>query len=434
MPLPPSPKLKRTLGLISLIAYGVGDILGAGIYALIGKVANLTGNACWLSFVISFFTALMTGLSYAELSSRFPRSAGESYYSLRAFGNPFVSYLIGFLVLMSGVVSMATVSHGFAGYLKGIWPAVPLGVVISVFFLMLTVINFWGMKESSVTNIFCTLIEVSGILIVILAGLKFFGRVDYLTVTPPEGVKPVTALFQGGVLAFYAFIGFEDMTKAAEESHQPEKFLPRAILISLGVVAFLYIGVALAAVSVVPSTELARSSAPLMMVVERAFPGFPPGLFTLIALFAVTNTALVNYVMGSRLLYGMAEEGLAPAFFAKVHAVRRTPHAAIFTVLLMALLLAFTGTLVVLAQSGSLLLLSVFLVMNVSLIIIKTKRKTGGPSPSFKIPMAVPILGAVTCAVLIFFAEKRAFINLSFLIFLGLASYFLAPARRKTAT
>lgn len=331
---------------------------------------------------------------------------------------------------------MATVSHGFAGYVRGLWPAVPTGLVIGIFFIVLTFINFRGMEESSVTNIVCTLVEVSGILIVIYAGIRYFGKVglgDYLVISPPEGKSSATALLQGGVLAFYAFIGFEDMVKAAEESHEPEKFLPRAIVASLLIVALLYLLTAVAAVAVVPAAELARSSAPLMLVVERAFPGFPRELFTVIALFAVTNTALVNYVMGSRLLYGMAEEGLAPSFLARVHPVRRTPDWAIWTVLALAVLLASTGTLVLLAQSGSLLLLSVFFVMNISLAVIKLRGKGEGKGPPFEIPVLVPILGAMVCALLVFYVEPRAFLNLAGLALLGLASYFFSPARQKKA-
>ena len=201
-----STPLKRSLGPFALIIYGVGDILGAGIYALIGKVAGLTGNGAWLAFLFTFVVASLTGLSYAELGSRFPRSAGASVYSLRAFRNSFLSYLLGFLVLMSGAVSMATVSHAFAGYLKALWPFVPAWSVMALFFLTLTVINFWGIKESSLTNIVCTAVEISGILIVIVAGLKAFGRVDYLEIAPPPGHSPVGAFFQAGVIAFYAFI------------------------------------------------------------------------------------------------------------------------------------------------------------------------------------------------------------------------------------
>lgn len=417
----PSSELQRSLGLFALIAYGVGDILGAGIYALVGKVAGLAGNACWLSFLLSFIVALLTGFSYAELSSRFPRSGGESFYSLKAFKSPLLSYLVGFLVLMSSAVSMATVSHAFLGYVQTIWPGIPAFLVVVLFFLVLTAVNFWGMKESSFLNIICTAVELTGLFIVILCGLNFIGRVDFFAVTPPEGKGAFTALFQGGALAFYAFIGFEDMVKAAEESHQPESFIPLAILISLGVVAVFYTLTALAAVAVVDAPQLAASRAPLMLVVEKGFPAIPRSLFTSIALFAVANTALVNFVMGSRLLYGMATEGLAPSFLATVHPNRHTPHVAIGLLLLIALALSATGTLVVLAQSNSLILLSVYLLMNASLVCVKFRFK--GETASFKVPIFIPVLGGLSSLGLIFFVDAKAFLTVAVLILLGLAFY-----------
>lgn len=430
MTLPQGPgRLKRSLGLFALVAYGVGDILGAGIYVLIGKMAGLVGNACWISFLIALAVASLTGLSYAELGSRFPRSAGESFYTLKAFGRPLVSYLIGFLVLVSGVVSMAVVSQGFAGYVTALWPFLPGRGIILCFFLVLTVINFLGMRESSITNIFCTALEISGILIVIAAGFGSFGRVNYLEIVPPAGMKVSTALFQGAVFAFYAFIGFEDMVKAAEESREPEKLIPRAIVWSISIAACLYVLVALAAVSVVPASELAESQAPLMRVVQTGFPGIPPVLFTLIALFAVTNTALVNFVMGSRLLYGMAREGLAPRALAHIHPKRNTPDRAIVTLLVVAVPLALAGNLATLAQSNSLMLLTVFFLVNISLAVIKLRPAE--TVPPFRIPVVLPILGALTCLGLIFYIQAGAFKVTLSLVALALCLYLFRPLGRK---
>ncbi len=419
----PSNELKRSLGLFALIAYGVGDILGAGIYALVGKVAGLAGNACWLAFLFSFGVSVFTAFSYAELGARFPRSAGASIYSLKAFQRPVLSYFVGFLVLMSGVVSMATVSHGFAGYVRAVWPAIPTGVVIFIFLLTLTAINFWGINESSLTNMFCTVLEISGILMVIVAGLKFFGRVDYFEFVPPEGKAAAPAFFQASVLAFYAFIGFEDIANVAEETQEPEKSMPRAILTALGIVTVLYILTAVAAVSAVPSGELAASSAPLILVVQKGFPWIPSGLFSLIALFAVTNTALVNFIMGSRLLYGMAREGLLPSFLGRIHPVRQTPYVAIGVVLSAATILAYTGTLVLLAQSNSFILLSIYFVMNLSLIVIK--RRPGEPRARFQIPIWVPVLGCMSSIFLIFFVDPRALFTVASLLLLGLGIHLL---------
>lgn len=324
---------------------------------------------------------------------------------------------------------MATVSHAFAGYVQAIWPAVPVWAVILVFFSVLTLINWWGIEESSLTNIFCTAIEIIGILIVIAAGLKFFGKVDYWTLVPAEGKTPSGGFFQAGVLAFYAFIGFEDMANVAEETRQPEKFMPRAILTSLAVVAVLYVLTALAAVSAVPAGELAASSAPLLRVVEKGLPMVPRGLFSLIALFAVSNTALINFIMGSRLLYGMAKEGLVPSFLGRVHPVRRTPYVAIGVVVALATVLALTGTLLILAQSNSFILLTVFSLMNLCLIVIKLRP--GEPKAPFQIPLIVPLLGAVSSLFLIFFVDPRAALTAAVLLLIGLLLYglvrFLRP-------
>ena len=421
-----SGQLKRSLGTFALIAYGIGDILGAGIYVLIGKVVGVVGPACWLSFVISFVVASLTGLSYAELGSRFPRSAGESVYSLEAFGKKLLSYLVGFLVLLSGIVSMATVAHGFAGYVQAIFPEIPLLLLIFLFLLLLAAINFWGIKQSSMMNIVCTIIEVTGLLIVIAAGMQYFDAVDYLAITPADGISPHVALLQGGILAFYAFIGFEDIVNVAEETRSPGRAIPRAITIALIVTAVFYLLVAIAAVSAVSSSELSSSSAPLMLVVEKGFPSMPREVFTLIALFAVTNTALVNFVMSSRILYGMSREKLVPPILGQVHLKRGTPHFAIGVVFLTAIGLALTEGLEILAQATSLLLLSVFFAMNLSLTVIKIRsQRARSEPPPFQTPIWSPILGAVSCGLLIFFVKLQALITVLILILLGAIIYII---------
>ena len=418
---PPSGRLKRSLGTVALMIYGVGDILGAGIYVLIGKVAGAVGPACWLSFVISFLVASLTGLCYAELGSRHPRSAGETVYSLHAFRNRALSYLMGFLVFLSGMVSLATVAHGFSGYLRAVFPQAPDALLMLFFLAVLTLINLWGIKQSSITNIVCTTIEISGLLIVMAAGLQFFGNVDYLSVVPAEGISPHFAFLQGAVLAFYAFIGFEDIVNVAEETRRPAQAIPRAIIAALIVAAIFYMLTAIAAVSAVPVAELSSSSAPLMLVVERGLPSVPRELFTLIALFAVTNTALINFIMSSRILYGMSREGLAPPVIARVHGDWGTPHVAILITLLIVVTLTFMEGLETLAQSTSLLLLSVFLVMNLSLIAIKYRSK--GVRPAFQVPIWIPILGAAGCLTLIVFVEAKAFITVLILVLIGVIIY-----------
>lgn len=417
------PQLKRALGLGALVAYGVGDILGAGIYALVGKTAGIVGPACWLSFIVALVVAFLTGLSYAELGSRMPRAAGAAAFCLAAFRKPLFSYLIGFLMMFSGMVSMSVVAHAFAGYFRAIFPAVPLYAVVIAFFVLLGWINFRGIRESSMTNILCTCVEFSGILIVIMAGLRFFGQADYLQIVPQQpSISAGAALFQGGILAFYAFIGFEDMVNVSEEAHEPERNIPRAIIAALCITSLLYILTAIAAVSAVPAPELAASSAPLLMVVQKSFPGFPPEVFTLITFFAVSNTALLNFIMSSRILYGMSREGLVPAVFGRVHPVRQTPHWAILFVFCVAMFLALTGKLVVLAQSGSLLLLSIFTVTNLSLIRIKAQK---GDKPLFQVPWIIPALGVLSCLSLIAFVPRQAFLTVAILLSAGILLFFL---------
>jgi len=421
----PQPQLKKSLGLFTLIIYGVGDTLGAGIYALIGKTAGVAGYAFWMSFVAALVAIGFTAFTYAELVTRFPHAGGAAHYSFMAFRRSLLSYLVGFLVLMSGLVSMSTVSHGFAGYVQAFYPQIPTPFIILTFFLVLGFITLWGMRESSLTNIVCTLVEVSGLLIIIGIGLSHFGKVNYLEFAPHlESLPDKThAVLTGAVLAFYAFIGFEDMVNVSEEVHEPQKIFFKAIISVLVIIATIYILTAFAAISVVSPAELSLSKAPLVEVVRKGAPWFPPALFTWIALFAVTNTALANYVMGTRLLYGMARDGLMPKFLQHVNPKRHTPDAAVFCIFFVVVILALTGTLARLAQSTALLLLIVFFIMNLSLIRVKFKMKE--EVPLFKVPLAVPILGAITTFSLIFYVSQAAMMTVGILALLALLLYSL---------
>lgn len=393
--------LKRTLGFWALLAYGVGDILGAGIYALVGKVAGAAGDATWLAFGAAMGVALLTALSYAELASRFPRSGGAATFCREAFGAEWLALFIGWLVLCSGTVSMATVSRGFAGYLGLFLPGISLPVVVVAFLSLLGLINFRGIRESSGANILCTAIELSGLLLVAAAGAWFLARAG--DPTPATGIPsapagpPVAlpAILQGAALAFFALIGFEDMVNVAEEAHEPERNLPRAILGAVIAAGGLYMLVGLVAVRVVPPAELAGSPAPLLSVVQRAAPAVPPQLFSVVALFAVSNTALLNFVMGSRLVYGMAQERLLPRALGRVHPSRGTPHVAIGAILVAAVALALSGSITLLAGTTSTLLLAVFIAVHAALL--RIKRRPGSGRAPFTVPAFVPVLGACSC-------------------------------------
>ncbi len=402
-------KLRRSLGFWALVAYGIGDILGAGIYALVGKIAGLAGTYAWAAFAVAMAVAGLTAVSYAELGRRFPRSGGEAFFCQRAFGWPALSLGIGWLVFSSGVVSLATVSRAFADYLLAAWPELSAAwhaAVICLFLLVLTGINFWGIRESSRANIVCTLVECSGLLIVLVAGGLFLAGPDAPPPPPlaaggvaADGDAGLALIIQGAALAFFAFIGFEDMVNVAEEVRQPERNLPRAILTALLVAGGVYILVAWVATQVVPPAELAAAEGPLLAVVQRAAPGFPSWIFVMIALFAVANTGLLNYVMGSRLLYGMAQEGLLPRWLGVLHPQRQTPYAAILVILAVALTLAVTGTIQMLAGTTSLLLLLVFAAVNLSLWVIK--RREQGQGTVVRGALWVPLVAAVTSLALL---------------------------------
>lgn len=388
------------MGLFSLVVYGVGDMVGAGIYGMIGVAAGFMGNAVWLAFVISMIAAMLTGLSYASLGSRYPKAGGAAYVTYRAYHKPYLSYVVGLSVAASGLTSMATGSRLFGTLLHGAFPFIPAIAIIVGFLLVLTAINLVGIRESMLANLICTIVEVGGLLLIVLVGVKYWGSVNYLHV--PDGqALTATMLLSGAVLTFYAFVGFEDMLNVSEEVKNPERNMPWGIILAQCIVTLLYIAVSVTAVSVVPATDLADASkgAPTVQIMATAAPWMPVWVYNVITLFAIANTALLNYVMGSRMLYGMARQGLVPTFIGKVSAKFRTPYLAIFTLCILVLILVFVGDVSALASSTSLLLLISFCLVNASLIVLK--RRKGEAPGRFEIPSIIPLLGLLVCLVLI---------------------------------
>ena len=430
---PNRPQLRRSLGFWALVVYGVGDILGAGIYAMVGKVAGVAGAASWAAFAVALLVASLTALTYAELGGRFPRSAGESFFAEQAFARPGLSLVVGWVVLCSGVLSLATVSVAFGGYMSGLVSGVPSWVTVVGILLVLALINFRGMRESSATNVVATMVELSGLLIVIVSGALFLqSESDVSVARTIEAGRDTdwTAIARGAALGFFAFIGFEDMVNVAEEVKDPGRNMPRAILTALCVTGVVYLLVVIVATSVIAPAVLAASDAPLLAVVRASTEAVPDRLFTLIALFAVANTGLLNFIMGSRLIYGMSRQGLLPRALGKVHAKRRTPHVAILTVLVVAMSLALSGTLTYLAGTTSLLLLLVFFTVNASLLTIK--RRDVEPVLTFSTPLAVPIAGALTCIALMPFVPFRSLLTAVVVLMLGVLLVVLR-GRRQTA-
>jgi amino acid transporter len=387
---------------MQLALYGLGSMLGAGIYGLIGKAAGEVGNAVWLAFVVALVAALLTALSYASLGSRYPRAAGAAYVTERAFGLPLLSFVVGLALVCSGLTSVATQSRVFAANLALLLnlESIPLWWLALGFLLVLAGIVFRGIRESMWVNVLCTLVEASGLILVVAVGLSHWGSVDLLEM-PPAAIDQGEwlVLMQGAVLTFFAFIGFEDTLNVAEECRDPQRTIPLGLVLAMSMAAVLYIAIAVTAVSVVPWQELAAAPGPITEVVRRAAPLIPPIVFTGITLFAVANTALVNYVTASRLIYGMAHQGLLPLRFGEVHAQRRTPQIAILALFLVTLPLVLIGTIAELAAATVLLLLLVFAVVNAALFILKQRK--GEPHGFFEIPLAVPALGAVVCLALV---------------------------------
>lgn len=402
-----SSQLQRNIGLIALVLFGVGDILGAGIYGLVGKAAGEMGNAVWLAFLASMIAAGLTGLSYASLGSRYPVASGASYIAQKAYQKIWLSYGVGLAILASGLTSMATATRVFSGYFQGLFSFnIPIPIIIIGFSLALASIVFWGIKESMWANAVCTLIELSGLGIIIFVGFKFIGSVNYLdatTATNPTGDISYSIILTGAVLTFYSFIGFEDILNVAEEVKNPQKNLPLGLLLAVSIASLIYMLISIIAVSVVPANQLANSTQPLVDVIKIAAPWFPSSVYSIIAMFAVANTALLNFVMGSRLMYGMAKQKLLPQELSKIHSKRKTPYVATLTLLIILLILALSGNITSLAKSTSLLLLLCFFIVNIALIILKNRKDE--PMGAFEIPTIIPVLGASACAGMLMFVQ-----------------------------
>lgn len=384
--------LKRALSLPLVTFYGLGTILGAGIYVLVGKVAGAAGLYMPISFLFASFIALFTGISYAELGSRYPVSAGEAHYVQQAFGKTWLSGVVGWMVVFTGIVSSATLAHGFAGY-ANVFLNAPDWLLTVGFVVALSLIAIWGILESAMLALIITLIEIGGLVLVIfIAG-------DGLAALPqrlPDLIPDLHAttwagIYAGAFLAFYSFIGFEDIVNVAEEVKQPEKNIPRAIFWALGLATFMYIVVALVAVMALPTAELTAQTAPLAYIV--ASKGYSPAIIGMIGLVSIMNGALVNIIMASRVIYGMGKQGNAPALFATISKRTRTPLLATILVMLIILLFNLCLPLVTLAKTTSAVILCVFIMIHLALIKLKLTHPTPANVRSYSI--LFPVIGFI---------------------------------------
>ncbi|MET8774898.1 APC family permease [Nocardia sp. NPDC050713] len=407
-PATPEPSLHRVMGPGLLLLFIVGDILGTGIYALTGRVAAEVGGAVWAPFVVAFLVALVTGFSYLELVTKYPHAAGAALYTHKAFGIHFFTFMVAFAVLSSGITSAATASRAFAAnFAEAFDFEVGTGIAITAvalaFMAVIAAINLRGVSEGVKVNVLLTCVELTGLLIVIAIGLWAlgFGNGDFGRITEFE-TGDRSAL--GGVivattLAFYAMVGFEDSVNMAEECKEPNRIFPKVLLTGLLVTGTIYVLVSITSVALVPTEQLGEGDTPLLKVVEVGAPGFPTHVFAFITMFAVANSALINMLMASRLLYGMARQAVVPRAFGRVHARRRTPQVAIvFTTLLALGLIAFVGEVPELGGTTALLLLAVFTVVNVAVLVL---RRDPVEHKHFRTPTFLPVVGALSCGFLV---------------------------------
>ncbi|MEW5538689.1 APC family permease [Streptomyces cyaneofuscatus] len=428
----PTP-LKKALTTPLLYFFILGDVLGAGVYVLVGEVAAESGGAVWAPLVVALCLALLTAASYAELVTKYPRAGGASHYATLAYG-PFLGFFAGFCMLAAGVVSVAALTRGFGGAYLTEFITLPVVLVTVVFLTALALLNARGISESTRANVVATVIEVGGLLLVIGLGawivLRGDGDLKRLTDLGTSREGPVAAVLSGAVLAYYSFVGFETSVNVAEETRDPRRSYPRALFGALLTAGAVYALVGVAASAAVPTETLSESSGPLLEVV-RAAGGVPTELFGAIALVAVANGALLTGIMSSRLAYGMARDGLLPAFLTKVLPGRRTPWAAIAATTALSLLLALTGDVSMLASTLVLLLLVVFFLVNTSLLLL---RRDTTSRDHFRAPTIVPVLGALSCVLLATQIEQDVWLRGLILLAVGAGLATIASVRARRAS
>jgi APA family basic amino acid/polyamine antiporter len=394
-------ELKRHMGLFGTTMYGVGLILGAGIYVLIGQAAGIAGNVVWVSFVFGAVAAVFSGLSYAELSSMFPKSAAEFLFVKNAFKSNSLAFLVGWMTLFTSIISASTVALGFGGYLTGIFGVPIIASAVSLIAL-LSFVNFIGIKESSWTNIIFTLIEASGLVLIIYLGFTYGGTEHVNYFESPAGLSGISIAF---VLIFFAFIGFEDIVNIAEETKNPKKVLPRAIILSVSITAIIYILVALAAIQVLDWQELGTSLSPLADVAKKILGSSGQFILSIIALFATANTVLIILLAGSRIIYGMASQHSLPLLWSKIHHKTKTPWIAVLGIMIASIIFSFLGSIVTVANISVFFIAITFAMVNLSVILLRYREST--IERPFKIPINIgrlpvlPFFGVIISAYMI---------------------------------
>jgi APA family basic amino acid/polyamine antiporter len=385
-------ELKNELNLLEIILVGIGNILGAGIYVLMGKAAGLAGNMVWFSFLFAGATAALSALSYMELASMYPRAGAEYEFVKRAFGER-VGLFVGLLVIYFVVITSSAVALGFGRYFSTLFGSGYLTGTIGLF-IFLSLIIVYGIKESARLAILISLIEVSGLLIVIYSGLPYLGTVNYLEFPDLSGI------FEASTLVFFAFLGFEDIVRLSQETKEAEKTTPKALLIAIIFTVFLYICAAVTVVSVLDFRVLGISEAPLADVAEVSLGNDAFTLVSWIALFSTMNTVLVVMLGGSRIVYGMAYSGSLPKSLSRVHRTYHTPWVAILGIACLSILFVPFRDITIVANIANFMIFIVFFMVNLSLI--KLRYTDPERNRSFKVPLNIgrfplpPFLGVLS--------------------------------------
>jgi APA family basic amino acid/polyamine antiporter len=415
------PKLERSLSLLEITLMSIGIILGAGIYVVIGEAAGLTGNSLWISFIIGGVVATFTGLSYAELSSRFPKAGAEYIYVKNSFGKT-TAWLVSWLIIAGNIIGGATVALGFSNYFSALFhtPIIPIAIIV---LFLCGIILVLGIKETASVTILFTILEAIGLVIIIFIGFEKFGDIDYLQLS--NGFK---GIIEGAALIFFSYIGFQGITRLAEETKQPEKNIPKAIIFSLIITTIIYILVAIAAVSVIPAQDLANEGAPLARIAETAFGKNSFILISSIALFSTFNTALMMLLSGSRLVYGTSKEKALPEIFSKVSKRTLAPWVAVVGIVIAAIFFLFIGDLKSIANLTNFTVFSVFILINATLIFLRIKKPV---NKGFRVPLnigeipIIPVFGIISSFFMLGNLSFNIILLGILLIFIGLIFHFV---------
>ena len=383
--------LKRSLTLPQLVLYGLGTTIGAGIYALIGELAGISGYLAPVSFIVASLIAGLTAMSFAELSGRYPRCAGAALYVKEGFSIDRLSILVGILVIAAGLVSASALVNGFVGYLHEFIDLDRLAIIFLVV-LSLGFIAAWGIKESVTIAAAITVIEIGGLVLIIVVsvnGLEM-DSARWGALLPSWDTTSLGSIYAGSLLAFYAFIGFEDMVDVAEETIHVKRNMPIAIMLTLGITTLLYMTIMISAVMTITPEVLATSEAPLALIYEY-HTGEQAVLITIIGMFAIINGALIQMIMASRVFYGLSSRGQLPAVFKFVHPNTQTPLVATLVATVIVLVLASVGRLATLAETTSVIMLIVFSMVNLALW--RIKRRDPNPADTIVFPFWIPVAG-----------------------------------------